>query len=103
MAYVRVSIMTPVGGQDAEVQRLLDELVKLYQGRPGFITAYRLSPDPHAGTTRMGRISVWESEEAAHRTASEERDIAFQSQLKALVRGSTHEEYSFIGVQPGGG
>lgn len=101
MAYVRVSIMTPVGGQDAEVQRLLDELVKLYQGRPGFITAYRLSPDPHAGTTLMGRISVWESEEEAHRTASEERDIAFQSQLKGLVNDATHLEYSFIGVQPG--
>jgi heme-degrading monooxygenase HmoA len=102
MAYVRVSIMTPIVGQDAEVQRLLDELVKLYQGRPGFITAYRLSPDPHAGTTRMGRISVWETEDAAHRTAAEELDIAFQSQLKGLVHDATHEEYSFIGVQPGG-
>jgi heme-degrading monooxygenase HmoA len=102
MAYVRVSIMTPIAGQDAEVERLLNELLKLYQGRPGFITAYRLAPDPHAGTSRMGRISIWETEEDAHRTAADERDMAFQSQIRALVNPDTHEEYSFIGFQATG-
>ncbi len=102
MAFVRVSIMTPIVGQHAEVERVLDALVRLYQGRPGFVTAYRLSPDPHAGTSRMGRISVWEDEGAANRTASEERDLALQSQLKALVQDSTHQELSFVGVQPTG-
>jgi heme-degrading monooxygenase HmoA len=101
MPYVRVSIMTPMAGQEGEVQRLLDELVKLYQGRPGFISAYRLSPDPHAGTKTMGRISIWQSEEDAHRTAADERDMAFQSQIKALVQGGSQQEYSFTGVAAG--
>lgn len=102
MAFVRISIVVPTVGQDAEVQRVLDELVAFYQGRPGFITAYRLSPDPHAGTSRMGRISIWEDEESANRTASEARDQALQSQLKIMVQDPNRQEYSFIGVKPGG-
>jgi heme-degrading monooxygenase HmoA len=99
MPYVRVSIMTPMAGQEGEVERLLDELVKLYQGRQGFIAAYRLSPDPHSSTRTMGRISIWESEEDAHRTAADERDMAFQSQIKAIVQGGSQQEHSFIGVE----
>ena len=100
MAFVRVSILTPVAGQDAEVSRLLDELVRLYNGRPGFLSAWKLSSDQHAGVSRFGRISVWESEEAANQTASDQRDMALQSQLKALAQSGTHEEYSFTGTQP---
>jgi heme-degrading monooxygenase HmoA len=100
MAFVRISIMIPVQGQEARVAEILDDLVKFYHGRQGFITAYRLSADPHAAVKRMGRISVWESEEDAHRTASEQHDLALQSQLKLMVQDQTHEEYSFIGNQP---
>lgn len=94
--------MTPKSGQDSRVQDLLDDLVRSYQGRQGFITAYRLSPDPHAGARRIGRLSVWESEEDAHRMASDQHDMSVQSELRALIQTETHEEHSFIGVLPGG-
>jgi hypothetical protein len=100
MAFVRVSIMVPKPGQEARVQELLDDLVKFYKGRQGFITAWRLSTDPHASVKRMGRISVWETEEDAHRTASEQRDLSLQSELKLAVEDARHEEHSFIGSQP---
>jgi heme-degrading monooxygenase HmoA len=102
MAFVRISIMIPQAGQEARVEQLLKDLVNFYQGRPGFITAYRLSADPHASVKRVGRISVWETEEDAHRTASEQHDLSLQSQLKLLVEDATHEEYSFIGIPAGG-
>ena len=97
MAYIRVSIMTPLPEQDQHVIDLLDELVRFYQERPGFITAYRLSPDEHATVRRFGRISAWQSEEDAHRTANEQRDMAIQSQLRLVIERDTHEEYSFVG------
>ena len=100
MAFVRVSIMVPKPGQEARVQELLDDLVKFYKGRHGFITAWRLATDPHATVKRMGRISVWETEEDAHRTASEQRDLSLQSELKLAVEDGTHEEHSFVGSQP---
>ena len=98
MAFVRVSLMTPKPGQEGRVQELLEDLVNFYQGRTGFITAYRLSPDPHAAAKMVGRISVWESEEDAHRTAFEQHDLAVQSELKGLIQDEDHHEHSFIGV-----
>lgn len=99
MAFIRISLMTPLSGQDGRVQDLLDQLLRFYQDRPGFITAYRLAPDAHAETKRVGRISIWEGEDYAHRTANEQRDMAIQSELKLATVDATHEEYSFTGVQ----
>jgi heme-degrading monooxygenase HmoA len=96
MAFMRLSLMTPKPGQAAEVGELLEKLLKLYVGRPGFIAAYRLSSDTHSGSPRMGRVSVWESEDDAHRTAVSDTDIALQSQIKLLCEDETHEEYSFV-------
>jgi hypothetical protein len=61
MAFVRISLMTPQPGQEGRVQELLDDLVRFYQGREGFVMAYRLAADPHAGGGRLGRVSVWEN------------------------------------------
>ncbi len=90
--------MIPRPGNEKRVEELLDQLLKLYQGRPGFITAYRLKPGPHAGAPKVGRISIWESSEDANRMASEALDLSLQSQIKALVDESTHEESSFEGI-----
>jgi hypothetical protein len=100
MAFVRISMMIPMAGQESTVQAILDDLVKFYKGRQGFITAWRLTADAHSAVRRMGRISVWETEEDAHRTASEQHDLALQSQLKILVQAGSQEEYSFTGTQP---
>jgi hypothetical protein len=100
MAFVRISIMVPMAGQEAAVQGILDDLVRFYKGRQGFINAWRLTADAHATIKRLGRVSVWESEDDAHRTASEQRDLALQSQLKILVQAGSQEEYSFTGTQP---
>lgn len=102
MAFMRLSLMTPHAGREAEVGELLDRLLKLYVGRPGFQAAYRLSSDEHSGSTRMGRVSIWDSEADAHRTAVNETDIALQSQIKVLCADETHEERSFNAFQLGG-
>jgi heme-degrading monooxygenase HmoA len=100
MAFVRISVMVPNPGQEARVQEILGDLVKFYQGRQGFVTAYCLSADQHATVKRMGRVSIWASEEDAHRTASEQHDMALQSELKILVQAASEQEFSFIGTQP---
>ncbi len=98
MAFLRFSVMIPRPGNEKQVDELLDELVGLYQGRKGLITAYRLRPGPHAGAPKVGRLSIWESVEDANRMASEAHDLALQSQIKMLVYDETHEESSFEGV-----
>ncbi len=101
MPFIRISLMVPKPGQDNRVDELLKELVQFYVSRPGFLAAYRLAPDPHAATKRVGRISVWREEVDAHRTASEARDLAIQSELKLVVEDETHHEFSFVGFAPG--
>ena len=100
MAFVRISIMTPKPGQAQRGQDVLDDLLRFYKGRDGFIDAWRLTDDPHAPGNRVGRVSIWATEDDAHRTASEQRDLALQSELKLLCDDNTHEEHSFIGAQP---
>lgn len=98
MAFIRLSLMTPKPGQGDAAEKLVDELVQLYQDRQGFIGAYRLQASGQAASGQLGRISIWESEADANRMASEERDIALQSRLKLIVDEDTHDENSFEGT-----
>jgi heme-degrading monooxygenase HmoA len=98
---MRLSLMTPRAGNEAEVGDLIEKLLKLYVGRPGFIAAYRLRSDKHTDAHRLGRVSIWESEDDAHRTANDPTDLALQSQIKLLCEPETHEENSFIADQLG--
>lgn len=98
MPFIRVSVMTPHAGKEHEVSELIDALLALYRGRPGFIKAYRLAAHPAGGHTRMGRLSMWNSEEEIRSMAGNERDMALQSQLKLITDDETHEEYSFEAV-----
>ncbi len=96
MPFVRLSLMTPRPDQRERVEELLDKLIQLYQGRPGFIDAYRLSPDPHSGSQRLGRVSIWQSEAHVNEMANDDTDLAIQSQLRLFVEpDASHEEYSF--------
>ena len=100
MTFIRLSMMTPRPGQEQRVNELIDQLLKFYEDRPGFVTAYRLMSDTHAGTGRVGRLSIWESEEETHRTATEQRDMALQAELKLFVVDETHQEFSFRATRP---
>jgi hypothetical protein len=95
VAYARLSLMTPLHDRERRVREVLDQLIEFYTGREGFIAAYRLDPDPHVASHRVGRISVWESEQHANRTAAEPYDMALQSQLRLLVDDATREERGF--------
>ena len=97
MVFIRISLMTPRPGQEQALTGLLDRLVEYFHDKPGFIAAYRISADPHAKDDRVGRISIWQSEEDANRMSSDKHDLALQSEIKLLAVDATHEEYSFIG------
>ncbi len=97
MAFIRISVVVPKAGNEARVGEILDSLIALYQGKAGFVTAYRLNPGPHAGAPRMGRISIWDSVEDTNRMASDQHDQALQAELKTLSDEGSHEEHSFEG------
>ena len=96
MPYVRISLMRPKHGQEAEVDSLLDQLVDYYASQPGYLTGYRLTNID--GTGRVGRLGVWDSAHEAEAAAQSDHDLALRSQLNFILDEDSHEEYSFEGV-----
>ncbi len=92
MPYIRISLMRPMSGQAAEVQRLNRELLDFYKRCPGCLAAYLLEATD--GSNEMGRLTIWESEEDADRAANAEHSLALRSQLHLRVQPG-HVDRSF--------
>lgn len=96
MPYVRISVVRPRRGKEEAVREVIDQLVAHYGRQPGCVGGYRLE---HAdGSSRFGRIGIWQTEDDAERAAQTEHDLALRAELNALVDEASHEEYSFDGT-----
>jgi hypothetical protein len=100
MVFVRYSIMTPKTRQSDRVRETIDKLLAFQAQQDGFIAAYRLEHDEHAAGGRIGRVSIWESEDKANVVASMQPHISLQSELMLSVDEASHEEHAFIGHPP---
>jgi quinol monooxygenase YgiN len=92
MPYIRISLMIPLAGREAEVIDLNDQLVAFHRGQTGCLQSYVMRSSQ--ASQDMGRISLWESEEDAEQTASVESTLALRSRLHLLVQEG-HREIAF--------
>ena len=93
MLYIRVSLMLPKAGCEREVAQIMDDLVTFYARQPGYVHGHKLhSAD---GNRLMGRVTVWESEEAADTVAQMTHVMARRSELQPLIEADSHVERSF--------
>ena len=92
MAYVRISLMRPLAGREAEVDELNRELVQFYRGQAGCLQSTVLHATDDSGET--GRVSFWESEGTADAAASTDRSMFLRSRLHLMVRRG-HQDRSF--------
>ncbi len=83
MYYLRLSLARPLEGRDEEVRRLEEDLLSYYAAQEGFLSGYRLTA--REGHREVGRITLWESEEAAERAAATERVMVLRSKLLAVT------------------
>lgn len=93
MPYVRVSLMQPKSGRQAEVTRLLGELADYFAQQPGFIEGYKLVSKDGL----VGRVTVWDAEVAADQAAQTTHVLAVRSRLGADIEEGSHEEHAFEG------
>ncbi|HEU4760153.1 MAG TPA: antibiotic biosynthesis monooxygenase [Dehalococcoidia bacterium] len=92
MPYVRISLMKPLAGKEAEVEKLNQDLVAMYSQAEGCLLAHFVrSVD---GSGEMGRLALWDSEGAADRAATSNRSMSLRSRLHILVRKG-HQDRSF--------
>ncbi len=92
MPYVRISLMKPLAGREAEVETLNQELVAMYSREEGCLLSHFMRATD--GSSEVGRVSLWESEAAADRAATTHRSMSLRSRLHLLVRRG-HQDRSF--------
>jgi len=92
LAYVRISLMRPLAGREAEVDQLNLELVEYYRGQPGCLQSTVIHAADGSGET--GRVSFWDSEAAADAAANSDRSMFLRSRLHLMLRRG-HQDRSF--------
>ncbi len=93
MLYIRISLMMPEAGKRDEVRRLNQEISAFNRTRKGCRESLAISAADNSG--ELGRVSVWESKEAAEGAANQQHHMSLRSQLHLAVKPG-HAERSFF-------
>jgi heme-degrading monooxygenase HmoA len=93
MPYVRLSLMHPVPGREAEVEDLNRELIALYSEQHGFLESRFIRAT--TGSNEVGRVTFWESAGAADAAAISDRSMSLRSRLHQLVQRG-HQDRLFL-------
>ena len=91
MKIIRTTIVTAKPGYTQQVASLLKDLGEYTATQPGFIEDYTFDVDG-----KLGRISVWDSHEAADRAAMHVHTIALRSQIYNLTLPDRQEGIAVI-------
>ena len=102
--YVRISIVRPIPSEHAQVTQVLGELTKFLASQEGYLGGLRLESEDRqmrawpAGfpTGLLGRVTLWDTEAAADRSAETESVVSLRTSLNSLA--VDHQEYAFYGT-----
>lgn len=93
MSYIRISLMMPEKGKREEVRRLNREISAFNRTQEGCHDSFAISAADNSG--ELGRLSVWESKEAAEGAANQQHHMSLRSQLHLAIQEG-HAERSFF-------
>ncbi len=99
--YVRLSFVNPKAGQEEKVSQFTDDLIQFHSTQPGFVRGYKLlSRDPMDPQGRIGRLTVWASEEDADHAANAQHVLAVRSELLQIIEEGSNVARSFAAFDP---
>ena len=84
MPWLRLTVVTPVAGESAEVQRLLNDIEAATAGLPGFVMGGVFTDSEVSD--RMGRFALWATREDADKASSVDRVMSLRSELHLLIQ-----------------
>jgi len=95
--FVRLSLSKPRPQSREQALSIEDHLLSHFVALPGFVDGYRLE-----GSEYVGRVTVWESPEAADHAANDSHTMASRSRLIELQLPTEKDtlELSFEGSPP---
>ena len=94
MYYIRMSLMRPRAGYEAQVASIMDDLVTHYSKQPGYVLGYKLLAADEDGD--VGRVTVWISQQTADAVAQSGHVLSVRSELLPLVEEDSSVERSFL-------
>jgi quinol monooxygenase YgiN len=86
MPYIRLTLAHPRPERRDEVTQHYQELVAYVTSLPGCLGGYVIQAHDQSG--EVGRISIWESADAAHRAANDPHALSLHAELHFDVQGS---------------
>lgn len=92
--YVRLSLSKAKPGNEQEAAKIEDDLMSFFAQQPGYVRGYRILGGDSEG--RGGRLTLWESNQAADQAAQTDHVLAQRSELLLLIDDETHVEDSWI-------
>jgi hypothetical protein len=102
LVYVRLSLVQARPGHEKAVGKIEDDLMAFFAEQPGYIHGYQIIGGD--SEQRVGRLTLWESDQAADHAAQTAHVLAQRSELLMLIEGDVHVEDSWIArevVRPG--
>lgn len=97
MPYIRLTVAKPRPERREEVRRHYEELVAHVAKLPGFIDGWVVLPQDDSGD--VGRMTLWESAEAASRAANDPHSMSLHAELQFDVSGNLWDR-TFEGYVP---
>lgn len=94
--YIRISFMNPKPGSEELVAGLMDNLLKSFVDQPGYVRGYALLDGDPQG--RVGRITVWNSEEDADRAANTQHVLTVRAEIMQRIEEDSHIERSYTAI-----
>src|SRR4051812_11266336 len=76
MSYIRLTMATPPEARVAEIRQQYEQLLSYLAQQPGFLTGWVVAGH---GEGEIGRLSVWDSEAAANRAATDSYVLALHA------------------------
>lgn len=95
MPFIRIALMKPIDGHEAELRKLHKELIQFFKTLQGFVEGYVIETTDDTG--RIGRVTVWEQDADADHAAMQQHTLTVRSSMLQLIEEDTaaHRELAY--------
>src|SRR5258708_3618804 len=84
MSYIRLSMAVPQAERADEIREQYERLLSYLTDQPGFLSGWIVAGHSDG---EIGRLSVWESEAAANRAATDSYVLALHAKVRTAAAG----------------
>jgi heme-degrading monooxygenase HmoA len=96
MSYIRLSMAVPQAERAVEIRQQYERLLSYLAGQPGYLSGWVVAGRSDG---EIGRLSIWESEAAANRAATDSYVLALHAKVRSAATGQLWDR-SFMSEGP---